>query len=120
LESGLSLKEHLRSLEEQLLDPMIRTSPAELAKLFTDDFFEFTSSGNVIVKQDCLGEGGIGVFEMAIKDNFKIHNLSPDTTLTTYSLVDDTRMEHTLHSSIWKYRDGEWRLFFHQGTLIKG
>lgn len=24
--------------------------------------------------------------------------------------------EHTLRSSIWKYRDNRWQMFFHQGT----
>jgi hypothetical protein len=43
-----SLKDQLCKLEQRLLEPEIRTAPAELDKLLADDFFEFGSSGNVL------------------------------------------------------------------------
>ncbi|WP_374722967.1 nuclear transport factor 2 family protein [Peribacillus tepidiphilus] len=115
MENRSSLKEHLYQLEEKLLKPNIRTSTAELEKLLSDDFFEFGSSGNVWYKKDCIGEDGISVREMTLYD-FDIHPLSDDVVLTTYRVKDETRMQHTLRSSIWKFRDGRWQLFFHQGT----
>lgn len=39
MENHFALKEHLQQLEERLLDPNIRTTPAELEKLLADDFF---------------------------------------------------------------------------------
>lgn len=41
------LNEHLCQLEEQLLKPETRISPADIEKLLADNFFEFGSSGNV-------------------------------------------------------------------------
>jgi len=41
-----SLKVHVKQLELNLLKPNIRTSPENLSKLLTDDFFEFGSSGD--------------------------------------------------------------------------
>lgn len=110
-----SLKEHLRLLEEMLLRPEIRTSREELTKLLSDDFFEFGSSGNVWRKKDGISEHGIGVVKMTLSD-FEIHPLSDDTVLTTYRIFNEVKMEHTLRSSIWKFRDGRWQMFFHQGT----
>jgi hypothetical protein len=118
MENQSSLKEHLRRLEERLLEPEIRTSPEEITKLLADDFFEFGSSGNIWYKKDCVGEGGVGILKMTLHD-FEINPLSPDVVLTTYRVIDETRMQHTLRSSIWKFIDGRWQMFFHQGTLTK-
>ncbi|KYD29494.1 DUF4440 domain-containing protein [Geobacillus sp. NFOSA3] len=118
MENQSLLKEHLYQLEKRLLEPETRTTPAELEKLLADDFFEFGSSGNVWYKKDCVGEGGLSVSKMTLYD-FDIHPLSEDVVLTTYRVKDETRMQHTLRSSIWKFIDGRWQMFFHQGTIIK-
>ncbi|MGM1050176.1 MAG: DUF4440 domain-containing protein [Bacillota bacterium] len=112
---NISLKNHLLQLEEELLKPDVRTSPEELSKRLADDFFEFGSSGNIFYKQDCIGEGGIGVRNMTLHD-FEIHPLSENVVLTTYRLFDETKMVHTLRSSIWKRVNDLWQMFFHQGT----
>jgi hypothetical protein len=111
----LSLKEHLCELEEKLLKSEIRRSQDEVSKLLADDFFEFSSSGNVWYKKDCIGEEGLGDVKM-ILSNFELHSLSTDTVLTTYRIFNELKIQHTLRSSIWKFRDGRWQMFFHQGT----
>lgn len=113
---GNALKEHLKELEESHLKPDVRTSPQQLDKILADDFFEFGSSGYIIVKQDCIGEGGVEPFEMSLH-HFDIHPLAPDVVLTTYYIKDQTRNRNTLRSSIWKWIDGRWQMFFHQGTI---
>lgn len=118
LENLFSLNEHLCQLEEQLLKPEIRTSPVDIEKLLADDFLEFGSSGNVWYKRDCIGEGVLKVRDMTLFD-FQVHLLSEDVVLTTYRVEDKTRMQHTLRSSIWRFRDGRWQMFFHQGTQMK-
>jgi hypothetical protein len=111
-----SLKEHLKKLEEKLLKPEVRTSPAELNNLLADDFFEYGSSGNIFFKRDCVVDGGIKVFSMTLT-NFEIHILASDVVLATYQVHDETRKRITLRSSVWKYRDERWQMFFHQGTI---
>ncbi|GLB61814.1 MULTISPECIES: nuclear transport factor 2 family protein [Bacillaceae] len=113
-----NLKSHLKELEESHLNPEIRTSSEELYRLLADNFFEFGSSGIVIYKKDCVGEGGVGVRELSLHD-FEIHPLSSEAVLTTYRVRDETRKQDTLRSSIWKYIDGRWQMFFHQGTVTK-
>ncbi|TMU88164.1 DUF4440 domain-containing protein [Bacillus sp. BHET2] len=111
-----SLKEHIQILEETLLDPEIRTDPIHLDKLLAEEFFEFGSSGNVWVRGDCLGEGGLSDREFHLYD-FKIEHLAEDIVLATYRLKDSTRQQNTLRSSIWKEVNGSWQIFFHQGTI---
>jgi hypothetical protein len=112
------LKEQLFQLEACLLKTEIRVSPEEIAKLLADDFIEFGSSGNVIYKRDCIGNEGLDVRIMRIHD-FEIHILAPDVVLVTYRLEDETRMQHTLRSSIWKHISESWQMYFHQGTPIQ-
>ncbi|HDX9628896.1 TPA: DUF4440 domain-containing protein [Bacillus cereus] len=112
------LKKHLCELEEKLLEPKTRTAPEELDKLLAVDFFEFGSSGNVWYKNDFVGGSGLSVRKMTLS-NFEIYSLSEGTVLATYRVRDETRMQNTLRSSIWKMIDGKWQMFFHQGTLTK-
>lgn len=118
MENQLLLKEHIYQLEERLLQPEIRSSPEEIAKLLAEEFFEFGSSGNVWYKEDFTSTG-LSIRKMTIHD-FAINYLAPDVVLTTYRIVDETSLQHTLRSSIWKHIDGRWQMFFHQGTPTKG
>lgn len=106
MDKQFSLKEHLFQLENQLLKPEIRTSPEEITKLLAEDFFEFGSSGNVWYKKDCIANEGLSVRKMTIH-HFELFNFAPDVALATYQILDETSMQHTLRSSIWKYIDGQ-------------
>ncbi|MDO7485773.1 DUF4440 domain-containing protein [Peribacillus frigoritolerans] len=105
MESESSLKEHLHQLEEKLLKPEIRTSQKELNNLLADNFFEFGSSGKVLYKDEGISEKGIGEVKMTLSD-FEIHPLSEEIMLTIYRIFNEVKKQHSLRSSIWKFRDG--------------
>lgn len=113
MDSKSAIKEKLQNLEEILLKPEIRTSITKLENLLSDDFLEFTSSGRIKNKQDCLN--GLSLHSMELND-FEIRVLSPNVILTTYRIYEVSRELHTLRSSIWKYSEGRWQMSFHQGT----
>lgn len=52
----ISLSDHLRQLEEQLLDPVLRKNREHVANLLIDDFVEFGASGRIFHKEDILPE----------------------------------------------------------------
>ncbi|MFD3445711.1 DUF4440 domain-containing protein [Microbacteriaceae bacterium 4G12] len=110
-----SLKNCLYELEERLLKPEIRTSQKELKKILAEEFFEFGSSGKVLYKDEGVDQNGIGVVKMTLSD-FEIHPLSEDVALTTYRIFNEIKNQHSLRSSIWKFREGRWQMYFHQGT----
>lgn len=103
MESKSSLKEHLRQLEEKLLKPEIRTSQKELNNLLAVNFFEFGSSGKVLYKDEGIGEEGIGEVKMTLSD-FEIYPLSEEIVLTTYRIFNEVKKQHSLRSSIWKWK----------------
>ncbi|MEI5906011.1 DUF4440 domain-containing protein [Bacillus spongiae] len=111
-----TLRNHLLELEQELLQPNTRTTPAKLDSLLADNFFEFGSSGNIWYKQDSAGGEGLSVRDMTLS-HFEIFPLAEDAVLATYRIQDKTRMVNTLRSSIWKLIDGKWQMFFHQGTI---
>ncbi|MGG1165944.1 MULTISPECIES: DUF4440 domain-containing protein [Bacillus cereus group] len=118
MEGLSSLRECLYQLEERLLKPGVRTSQKELKKILAADFFEFGSSGKVLYKNEDIDKNGIGVVKMTLSD-FEVHPLSKDVALTTYRIFNEINNQHSLRSSIWKFREGRWQMYFHQVTPAK-
>jgi hypothetical protein len=110
-----NLKEHLQKLEESHTKLEVRKSREKLNKILADDFFEIGSSGYFFNKKECL-ESGVVLTEMTLH-NYEIYPLASDVVLSTYFIQDKTRNRNTLRSSIWKFIDGRWQLYFHQGTI---
>ncbi|MCA0988331.1 DUF4440 domain-containing protein [Guptibacillus algicola] len=103
-------------LEKQLLQPEIRSSKKDVERLLDDDFEEFGKSGRRLNKEDVLkglSEEKPVQFTM---DSSKVVALSDDVMLITYSLIKDDCQSKSLRSSIWRCKNGKWKMFFHQGT----
>jgi len=118
------IKEQLYQLEEQLLQPEVRSSIDDLANLLADDFVEFGSSGRIFYKQDVVETlPHVPAVRMTLKD-FQAKTLAPDVVLTTFCVIKHNEprdeMRNSLRSSIWKFIDGRWQIVFHQGTPTMG
>jgi hypothetical protein len=117
-----SLDNHLRRLEERLLQPEIRQSPEQLGQLIADDFSEFGGSGYVFNKQQII-EALLNEppCQWSLRD-FRAMVLSPDIVLATYrSTCKDLStgdISYALRSSIWRKQDGQWQIIFHQKTPL--
>ena len=116
-----SLSATLYDLEDQLLRPEVRQSPPDIDRLIADEFVEFSSSGRIYSKQNCIG--GMPTIHASMS-HFKAEALAPDVALVTYrvAISDESGPEvrHSLRSSIWKRQGGRWQVIFHQGTLTPG
>ena len=109
----------LQRLEEELLRPEVRRSPAHIAALLADDFVEFGSSGRRYGKAEWLEtaaqpeEGRLSLLECAAKA------LAPSLALVTYRSIlhnSDGSARHAWRSSIWRRTEHGWQMVFHQGT----
>lgn len=116
-----SLKEYILDLETQLLKSEVRKSSHKIQELLCDDFIEYTSSGceykykkgDIFQRSDDNTE-----LNWKIKD-FTIEYLSENCILARYKVIKHDKSEqYSLRSSIWKYNNGKWKMFFHQGTVI--
>lgn len=112
-----NLYEKIKQLELSHLQPEVRRSSKSLDSLLAEEFKEIGSSGKIIDKAACLS-GDLHISEMKMH-HFKAQMLSGEVVLTTYFVEDTDRRRNTLRSSIWKWLNGRWQLYFHQGTITE-
>jgi hypothetical protein len=120
----IPVKDHIRALEEQLLQPNVRKSAGAVAALLDDRFREFRSSGCVADKEQTLASLSEELAVRRTISEFEVVHLSPEVVLATYRAErHDPESEspvHSLRSSLWVCVDGQWRVVFHQGTSVEG
>ncbi|WP_269482256.1 hypothetical protein [Bacillus mycoides] len=75
-----------------------RVSAEELSKILKDD--------HSLITENLLISG------------VDIHILSSKCVLTIYKIFNETKGIKTIRSSIWKKKDSNWKLFFHQETKM--
>jgi hypothetical protein len=119
----MQLEDHLKSLEERLVDPAFRIDSESVAALLADDFLEFGSSGRSFDKTSTLVElKNEPPRRASLLSDFSVRELSPGVVLVTYRAtrqdLDGQPIGHSWRSSIWLHRDGGWQLSFDQSTRI--
>jgi hypothetical protein len=123
MQADPSLADHLRQLEERLLQPKMRKSTEALCELLADEFIEFGSSGRIFDKRQIIESvRNEPPVQRSLLD-FKTSVLAPGVVLATYRIVrhgaSGAQSVYSLRSSIWKLIGGRWQMLFHQGTLPK-
>ena len=121
MSTSVPIEEHLRALEEQLLQRDVRTSASRLDVLLADEFIEFGSSGRIFDKQDLIESLRAESPTHRSLTEFTARILAPGVVLATYRAVrhgpSNEAPVRSLRSSVWKLTHGQWRMVFHQGTL---
>lgn len=117
-----ALSEILLELEKKLLDPVLRQAPEKLAHILGDDFVEFGSSGRAYDKKQVLYLLRKQVAARLTIEEFRVVELAPAAALVTYRArgepANGKSEKHSLRSSVWVQRVGEWQMIFHQGTPV--
>lgn len=102
-----------------LLDPVIRTDRAALERWLDPDFTEIGQSGRLWTRDEIIDDllttdqspyAASGLSEPHVRE------LAPDCYLLTY--VAQVGKCRSRRSSIWRNRDGQWRMVFNQGTPL--
>ena len=110
----------IESLEVELLQNDIRKNTKRLSELIADDFIEFGASGKRYNKKIILDSLPNQEEVRYLVQDFSLIQLSPNTVLATYRLEMDNifkgEFSVSLRSSIWQFRNNNWKIMFHQGT----
>jgi hypothetical protein len=119
----MQIENHLRSLEDQLLNPAVRRNSPLVASLLADDFVEFGSSGRVFDKSSIIEAlRNEQTRPASLLSEFSLREISPTTILATYKASrpgpSGEITAQSWRSSLWIHLDGRWQLTFHQGTPI--
>jgi hypothetical protein len=123
MEADPSLEDHLRQLEERLLQPNVRNSAEDVFEVLADEFIEFGSSGRIFDKRQIIASLQIEPTVHRSLRDFNTSVLAPGVVLVTYRAVRQgapgEQPSYSLRSSIWKLIGGRWQMLFHQGTSSK-
>jgi hypothetical protein len=115
----MQIDEHIKHLEEKLLNPGIRKSAEELDELINDAFIETGSFGKVYNKQqvvEALNNESSITFTI---EDFKTLHLSDEIITAFYIAIKenaDLSKSYSRRCSIWKKNENGWQIYYHQGT----
>ncbi len=89
-----------------------------------DEFCEVGASGNVYTKQDVIETLLERYNDTDYQDiweakDFELTTIAPDNYLLTYVLIQD-KTRATRRSTLWRKVGGNWKILYHQGTVIDG
>ncbi len=118
----MNLTDHLKTLEESLLDINVRRDAARLTELLAPNFREIGCSGRTYTRDQIIADLAAETSQIhrTISDYHLVEH-SDDWALATYrstrrNAAGDASAV-TLRSSTWILRDSRWQMLFHQGTL---
>lgn len=107
----------LQEQEMALLDPAVRRDAVKVRELLDKGFQEFGSSGRVWDLSAILNlMADEKEWEAPAVEDFAVERVDENVALVTYRAV--RRERTTLRSSLWVIREGRWRMYFHQGTIV--
>jgi len=114
------LKNHLVSLEKQLLIPSVRANIDELKRLISDDFIEVGASGRRFGINDVLVRLPQESSPQFKNYDFELRLLSESLAQLCYGatiIYNDDEIRHSRRTSLWRQnQDGLWQICYHQGT----
>ncbi|MFI5680302.1 nuclear transport factor 2 family protein [Streptomyces cellulosae] len=103
--------------ELRLLAPEVRGSPELVGGLLHPDFHEFGASGRHWDRDSIIAAlataAAPGAHQVTVC-RMKGVRLAPDLVQLTFDTEDNGR--HVHRSSLWRRTEGDWLLYFHQGT----
>ena len=88
-----------------------------------DEFWEVGASGNIYTKQDVIETLLERYSDPNYQDiweakEFELTQIALDNYLLTYNLVQN-KTRHTQRSTIWRKVSSQWKILYHQGTVIE-
>ncbi|SFE09231.1 DUF4440 domain-containing protein [Nitrosomonas sp. Nm166] len=119
----LELAEHIKQLELKLLQTDLTANPTLMDDLIAGDFEEISSNGRVNSRNDVVNwllQKNNNI--QWVLTNFRIKVLTDDVVLVIYIAKilngPNSASKGSIRSSIWKCRDQNWKIIFHQASQI--
>jgi hypothetical protein len=117
----LPILEELRVREPIFHTLAFASTPAEFASATAPDYWEVGASGRRYSREFILQSAPkinwVNAAEAGWQcTDFGLRRLAPDTYLLTYRLDQAGRL--TRRSTIWQRLEDNWRILYHQGTII--
>ena len=112
----------LRSREPIFHRPEFGFSRADFEKMTVEDFWEVGASGRRYSRAYVLDElerrHAVPHQDIWEATDFYCRKLADDVYLLTYTLLQN-KERLTRRSTIWQRWEGEWKIVYHQGTVVQ-
>lgn len=116
----LDVLDELRRREPIFHRPEFGDTRADFERMTTPDYWEIGASGRRYSRPYVLDilEARRGKPEPAVlgTSDFQCRQLGADVYLLTYTLSQNERL--TRRATVWQRVAGEWKIAFHQGTVV--
>jgi hypothetical protein len=114
--------EEIKAREPLFHHPEFGTSRADFERMIVEDFWEIGASGRRYSRDVVLDtlekRHAVSVVEDWTIDGCQCRALSKDVFLFTYILTDEAGVRVTRRSTIWTRASGDWKIIYHQGTMV--
>ena len=114
--------EGLRAREPIFHRPELGSTRADFERMMAEEFWEVGASGRRYSRASVLNllekrhaEPHEDVWETS---EFRCDRLAADLYLLTYTLLQD-KARLTRRATIWRKTPGEWKIVYHQGTIVQ-
>ena len=117
-----ALLDLLVDLERELHKKSTRRSKEKLDGLLHDDFKEIGALGRVYDKAQIIEELQNEIPFTIDASDFELRMFSEDIAQLKYKTrktVSSGGLRTTLRTSVWKNENSNWKLLFHQGTVVQ-
>lgn len=103
--------------------PELGFTRAHFEAMTEPEFWEVGASGRIYARDEVLrtldDRYASGPYPDAWeKRDFACRAVARDLYLVTYTLLQGARV--TRRASLWRRREGAWRIVYHQGTIVEG
>ena len=113
------MNEKILQYEKDFFSFKFCSNRANLENRLAKDFFEYGKSGIIHTRESTINSLASLIEDRRIEIiNFELTALSEGVLLVHYTSWHKDDDLYTLRTSIWRYEDGEWKLYFHQGTPL--
>src|SRR5271170_687465 len=117
----LAVLEELRQREPIFHQPKFGTTRADFEKITDPSFWEVGASGKRYSREFVLHTlesrpPDPGEASWVTRD-FHCREIAADNYLITYTLLQGPRI--TRRATLWRRTAGEWKILFHQGTVVE-
>ena len=106
--------------------PEFGTSRADFERMIVDDFWEVGASGRrysrAIVLDELEKRHAVPHSDIWQTTDFRCQELAPDVYLLTYTLIQTGKNDNkrrTRRSTIWRRTAVDWKIVYHQGTVVQ-
>ena len=126
---NIAIRDELRKREPLFHHPEFGRTKEDFRRMTTENYWEIGASGKRYSRNHVIetvasrySDPSYCGIHSSPENKWELKafycvDIAPDNYLVTYTLIQGERV--TRRSTIWRNDHGEWKIFYHQGTVVE-